>query len=302
MLVECVPNFSEGRSKTVVDAIVNAMAAHPIHVLDVSMDADHHRSVVTFIGSAEAVEAAAVAGITMAASLIDLTRHQGVHPRIGAADVVPLIPLRDATMDECVEIAQRIGRQVGEWGLPVYLYEAAARRPERRNLADVRRGGYEGLRERISQAEWQPDFGPARVGTAGAVAIGARAPLVAFNIFLHSDDVAIAQSIAGAIRTSGGGLPYLKAIGVMVRGRAQVSMNITDFRRTSLHAVVTAVRVEAVKRGVQVAESELIGLIPQTALIDYALESLGLESDVKSRILEHAVGTETSDYRPIHFE
>jgi glutamate formiminotransferase len=205
-------------------------------------------------------------------------------------------------MADCVALAKRIGQHIGEWGLPVYLYEEAAQRSERRDLAYVRRGGYEGLAAEISLPEREPDFGPARIGRAGAVAIGARAPLIAFNVFLESTDVSVAQAIARKIRTSGGGLPRLKAIGVMVGGRAQVSMNLTDFRVTSLYTVLCTVRSEAARLGVKVAENELIGLIPQTALLDYAVESLGLPARHHNQILDYAVGAATGDYRPITFE
>lgn len=301
-LIECVPNFSEGKSQAVVDSIVAAIAACSVHILNVSMDPDHNRSVVTFVGDAQSIEDAATAGIIAAAERIDLRTHRGVHPRIGAADVVPIIPLRAVSMSECVDVAKRVGKRVGDWGLPVYLYEEAAQRPERRNLAYVRRGGYEALAAEIGLPERAPDFGPAQIGGAGAVAIGARAPLIAFNIFLESADVRLAQAIARKIRTSAGGLEHLKAIGVMVGGRAQVSMNLTDFRVTSLHTVLDAVRMEAERLGVGLSEHELIGLIPQAALLDYAFESLGLTARHKDQILEYAVGTATGDYRPIYFE
>ncbi len=301
-LIECIPNFSEGHSREVVEAIVDAIRAHSVHVLDFSMDSDHNRSVVTFVGDAQAVEDAAIAGIITAAERIDLRTHRGVHPRIGAADVVPFVPLHDASMEECVQIAHRVGKRVGDWGLPVYLYEAAAQRPERRNLAAVRRGGYEALVAEIALPERAPDYGPAQIGRAGAVAIGARAPLIAFNVFLASHDAELAKVIAEKIRTSSGGLPELKAMGVMVGGRAQVSMNLTDYRVTSLHTVMSAVRKEASALGVAVLESELIGLIPQAALLDYAMESLGFPKTQKLRVLEYAVGAATGDYRPINFE
>jgi glutamate formiminotransferase len=301
-LIECVPNFSEGKSQAVVGAIVTAIKACSVDVLNVSMDPDHNRSVITFVGDAQSIEAAAAAGIIAAAERIDLRQHRGVHPRIGAADVVPFIPLRDASMAQCVAVAKRVGERIGEWGLPVYLYEEAAQRPERRDLAYVRRGGYEALAAEISSPDREPDFGPARIGGAGAVALGARAPLIAFNVYLDSADVALAQTIARMIRTSGGGLPRLKAIGVMVGGRAQVSMNLTDFRITSLYAALDAVRTEAARLGVGVAENELIGLIPQAALLDYAIEGLGVTARLKDQILEYAVGAATGDYRPIYFE
>ncbi len=288
-LVECVPNFSEGRRPAVVQEIVDAIAAVPgVTVLDFSSDADHNRSVVTFVGTPAGVAAAAFAGISAAARLIDLDTQQGEHPRIGATDVVPFVPLRGVTMADCVAIAERVGERVGrELNIPVYLYEAAARRPERQNLENIRRGEYEGLKESIAtDPDRSPDFGPAQVGPAGATVIGARPFLVAYNVYLNTDAVDIAQKIARAIRHSGGGLRFVKALGLLVEGRAQVSMNLTDFTRTPVHRVVELIKREAARYGVMVTESELIGLIPEDALLDTAVYHLQLDRFTKDQVLE----------------
>lgn len=292
-IVECVPNFSEGRRKDVIDQIAEAIAAVPdAQVLDVQSDADHNRSVVTFVGTPKAVEEAAFRGIEKAAELIDMNLHRGEHPRMGAADVVPFVPIKNVTMEDCVAIARRVGERVGrELDIPVYLYEEAATRPERRNLADVRRGEYEGIKAEIAiNPEREPDFGPRQVGKAGATAIGARPPLIAFNVYLGTDDVEIAQAIARAVRHSSGGLRYVKALGLLVKGRAQVSMNLTDYRHTPVHRVVELIRREAQRYGVAVVESELIGLIPNEALVQAAEYYLQLGSGFSSsQILENRV-------------
>jgi glutamate formiminotransferase len=289
-VVECVPNFSEGRRKQIIDQIAEAIAVVPnVHVLDVQSDADHNRTVVTFVGEPEAVEEAAFQGIRKAAQLIDMNLHRGEHPRMGAADVVPFVPIKNVTMGDCVAIAQRVGERVGrELDIPVYLYEEAATRPERRNLADVRRGEYEGIKAEIeTNPEWSPDFGPQHLGKAGATAIGARPPLIAFNVYLGTDDVRVAKAIARAVRHSSGGLRYVKALGLLVKGKAQVSMNLTDYRQTPVHRVVEMIRREAERYGVAVIESELVGLIPNEALVEAAkfyLQLGGLSSD---QILEN---------------
>jgi glutamate formiminotransferase len=289
-IIECVPNFSEGRRKEVVDQIVGALASvEGVRVLDVQSDADHNRSVVTVVGEPEAVEEAAFQGIERAARLIDMDQHQGEHPRMGATDVVPFVPIAGVTMADCVEMARRLGERVGrELAIPVYLYEEAASRPERRNLADVRRGEYEGLKMEIeTDPHRAPDFGPARVGKAGATAIGARPPLVAFNIYLNTDDVAIAKAIARAVRHSSGGLRYVKALGLLVEGRAQVSMNLTDHRQTPIHRVVEMIRREAARYGVTIVSSEVVGLIPNEALLDAARFYLQLDGFSSDQILEN---------------
>lgn len=289
-IVECVPNFSEGRRREVIDQIAEAIAIVPdVHVLDVQSDADHNRTVVTFVGESEAVEEAAFQGIGKAAELIDMDLHRGEHPRMGAADVVPFVPIKNVTMGDCVAIARRVGERVGrELDIPVYLYEEAATRPERRNLAEVRRGEYEGIKAEIeTNPERTPDFGPQHLGKAGATAIGARPPLIAFNVYLGTDDVEVARAIARAVRHSSGGLRYVKALGLLVKGRAQVSMNLTDYRQTPVHRVVEMIRREADRYGVAVVESELIGLIPNEALVEAAKFYLQLDGLSSHQILEN---------------
>jgi glutamate formiminotransferase/formiminotetrahydrofolate cyclodeaminase len=304
-LVECVPNFSEGRRPEVVEQIAEAVRRTPgVALLDTTSDADHNRSVLTFVGSPEGVEGAAFAAIARAAELIDMAQHRGEHPRIGATDVVPFIPIRGVEMAECVAIARRLGQRVGEeLGIPVYLYEEAATRPERRNLANVRKGEYEGLREAIATDPARtPDFGPAALDSAGATVIGARAPLIAYNIYLNTDDVDAAKKIARAVRHSGGGLRFVKALGLLVEGRAQVSMNLTDYTRTSLPRVQEMVRREAARYGYQVAYAELIGLIPAQALVDTARWYLQLDLFDDGQILERQIETvEAGDTVPMAF-
>lgn len=303
-LIECVPNFSEGRRPEVIAAIVAAVESAPVHLLDVSSDADHNRTVVTFAGAPAPVMEAAFRAVASAAQQIDMEAHHGEHPRIGAADVVPLIPMRGISLDACAALAHQLGARIGaELALPVYYYEAAATRPDRVNLADVRRGGYEALKNDIATAPARlPDAGPARVGPAGAVLVGARGPLIAFNAYLDTDDVEIARQIAVTIRTSGGGLPYLKALGLLVHGRAQVSMNVIDFRQTSLLSIMERLRIEAARYGVRVAETELVGLVPQAALVNTALDALQLPSETRHRMLESRLGNVMGDYREILFE
>jgi glutamate formiminotransferase/formiminotetrahydrofolate cyclodeaminase len=288
-LVECVPNFSEGRRSEVVADIVRAMdGVTGVQVLDIQSDADHNRSVVTLVGPPEPVEEAAFAGIARAAALIDMVEHRGAHPRIGAADVVPFVPVRGMTLDDCIAIARRLGQRVGEGlGIPVYLYGAAATRPERVDLADVRRGEYEGLREAIeTDPNRAPDFGPSRIGAAGATAVGARPFLIAFNAYLNTDDVSIAKQIARVVRHSSGGLHHVKALGMLVEGQAQVSMNLTDFAQTPIHQALELIRREAARYGVAVSRSELVGLAPQQALLDAAAWYLQLDLDT-DQVLEN---------------
>jgi glutamate formiminotransferase/formiminotetrahydrofolate cyclodeaminase len=288
-LVECVPNFSEGRRVDVVDGLAGVVGrTRGVYLLDRHSDADHNRSVLTFAGQPQAVSDAAFKAIALAAREIDLDKHTGEHPRIGATDVVPFVPLGDTTMDECVELARRLGRRVGdELGIPVYLYEAAATRPDRVNLADIRRGEYEALKESIaSDPDRAPDFGPASIGPAGATVIGARQFLIAFNVYLATQDVSVAKTIAKAIRTSSGGLPSVKALGLLVEGLAQVSMNLTDFTQTSVSRAVEAIRQEAVQRGTSIHHSELVGLIPQAAIVDTARWYLQLDRLGSDQVLE----------------
>jgi glutamate formiminotransferase/formiminotetrahydrofolate cyclodeaminase len=293
-LVECIPNFSEGRRANVIDAIVKAMQqAAPIHVLDTSSDADHNRTVVTFVGDPESVERAAFAGIRTAAELIDMTQHSGEHPRLGASDVIPFVPIRDVSMNECVAIAQRLGQRVGqELNVPVYLYEAAATRPERENLADLRSAKfqYEQLRDTIgTDPNRMPDFGPAAIGTAGASVIGARAPLVAYNVYLNTNNVEIASKIARAIRHSNGGFRYVKSSGFLVEGQAQVSINLTNYQKTPVYRVVEAIRREAERYGVGITFSELIGLAPQDFFVEAARWYLQLDKFEPDQILEYRI-------------
>ncbi len=302
-LVECVPNFSEGRRAEVIAALVEPIRSASVALLDVSSDPDHNRSVISFAGEPQAVAEAMFQAARVAVQRIDLEQHRGVHPRMGAVDVIPFVPLRDISLAECAELARAFGRRIGaELDLPVYLYEAAALRPERANLAEVRRGGYEALKSEIYMPERAPDFGPARIGSAGAVAVGARAPLIAFNAYLDTDDLSIAQAIAVSIRESGGGMPYLKALGFLVAGQAQVSMNVIDFRETSLAAILQALREQARAHGVAITHTELVGLVPQAALIDAALASLQLPPETRDRILEYRLGAATGDFREVKFE
>ncbi len=288
-MLECVPNFSEGRRREVIAAITASMAAVPgVKILDRHSDADHNRTVVTLAGPPDAVAQAAFRGIAEAARRIDLTQHTGQHPFIGAADVVPFVPLEDMSLDDAVAVARQVGQQVGQrLGLPVYLYGAAATRPERHALENIRRGGYAALRAGIGRdPRWQPDFGPAQAGPAGAVVIGARDFLIAFNVYLTTDDVAIARRIARAVRHSSGGLRYVKALGLQVGGRAQVSMNLTNFRRTPLPRVVELIRREAARYGVGVHHSELVGMIPQEALFEAARWYLQMDAFTARQVLE----------------
>lgn len=288
-LVECVPNFSEARRPEVVRAIQEAIQAVPeVQVLDRHSDLDHNRTVITFVGPPQAVEEAVFRGIARAAELIDLEEHRGEHPRIGATDVVPFVPISGVSMEECAEMARRLGRRVGEQlDIPVYLYENAASRPERQNLENLRRGQYEGLKvEILTRPERAPDFGPARLGPAGATVIGARPFLIAYNVYLTTSEVAIAEKIARAIRHSSGGLRFVKALGLLVEGRAQVSMNLTDFRKTPLARVQEMIRREAARYGVAIHHSELVGLIPEDALIEAATWYLQLDQFEEQQVLE----------------
>jgi len=292
-IVECVPNFSEGRRPEVVDRIVKAMAAvEEIKVLDIKSDEDHNRSVITLVGPPEAITDAAFSGIAQAAELIDLNKHVGEHPRMGAADVVPFVPVRGVTMDDCVALARKLGERVGgELKIPVFLYEAAATRPERRNLADVRKGQFEGLRELIGKdPARKPDFGPEKIHpTAGAIAIGAREFLIAFNVNLASPNLALAKEIAKKIRESSGGMPCVKAIGLMLGNLnvAQVSMNLINYRVTPVRKVFDAIRAEVEKAGEKIRNSELIGLAPQAAICPKDMEHLKIDDFDPKQIIEN---------------
>ena len=292
-LVECVPNFSEGRRPEVLDQIVGAMTAiDGVRLLDKEMDADHNRAVVTIIGEPDVVLEGVFKGIEKARDLIDLTKHDGEHPRMGATDVCPFVPVSEVTMDECVELAKKLGERVGsDLDIPVFLYEEAATRPTRQNLAKVRRGQFEGLRDEIgTNPAKEPDFGPNKIHpTAGAIAIGARQFLVAFNINLGTDDISIAKRIAKSIRHAGGGLRYVKAMGFEIkdRGIVQVSMNMVHYKGTPLFRVFELVKSEAERYGVPVIGSEIVGLVPLDALVDCADFFLRLESFDRDLILEN---------------
>jgi len=292
-IVECVPNFSEGRRPEVIEAILAEIKSVPgVLLLDREMDADHNRAVVTFVGGPEEVKAAAFKAIAKATELIDMEKHRGEHPRMGATDVVPFIPISEVTQQDCVLLAEQLGGQVGEkLQIPVYLYEAAARRPERQNLADVRRGEYEGIKAEIqTNPDRKPDFGPAKMHpTAGAVAIGARMPLIAFNVYLGTPYVGIAKKIASAIRFSGGGLRYCKALGFEIKERrqAQISMNLVNYKKTTIFRVFEMIKAEAERYGVPILSSEIVGLTPQDALLDVAEYYLRLENFKKDQVLEN---------------
>jgi glutamate formiminotransferase len=289
-LIECVPNFSEGRDRAKVDAIVEAMKLPGVYLLDRGMDPDHNRCVITLAGEREAIGEAAIRGVGRAAELIDLTQHRGEHPRLGATDVVPFIPIEGVTLQDCVGIARHVGEQIWQrFQIPVYLYEAAAATPERENLENIRRGQFEGvLKEIASNPARRPDFGQLRLhSSAGATVVGARKFLIAYNIYLNTPEVAIAKKIAKAVRFSSGGLPYVKAMGVQVRGLAQVSMNLTDFEQTPVSRVFEFVRREAQRHGVQAVSSEIVGLVPKRALEGAGEWLLHVENFDSSMILEN---------------
>lgn len=286
-IVECVPNFSEGRDPRVIDRIASAIdSVAGVGILHRTMDADHHRAVITFVGDREGVAEGALRGMGKAAELIDLNRHSGVHPRIGAADVVPFVPVSDVTLQDCALIAQAVGQEAcRRFGIPVYLYGAAALQPERARLESVRRGQFEGLRSELAgPTRRRPDFGgPGLHPTAGATAVGARKFLIAWNVNLATSDVGPARHIARKIRSSSGGLPHVKAIGVSLktRDRVQVSINLTDFEISSIQRVFQAVRREAERLGTRVSDSEIVGLVPRRALPPSFQSSLHLK-DLRS--------------------
>ena len=299
-IVECVPNFSEGRDAAKVQAIIKALLAGPdVFLLDKEMDADHNRSVITLVGTRESIGEAALRGIGKASELIDLTHHQGAHPRIGATDVVPFVPVAGVTLDDCVRIATWVGEEAWRrFRIPTYLYEAAAQKPERRNLENIRRGQFEGLREEVrTNPERHPDFGEAELHpTAGATVVGARKFLIAYNINLNTSNVALAKEIAKKIRASSGGFACVKAMGVELKARnlAQVSMNLTDFETTSIGTVFDAVRQQAEAHGVKVVGSEIVGLIPRRALEDAAVHYLQVENFRPDLIVENRLADITA--------
>lgn len=291
-IVECVANISEGQQPSVIETIAEKVrSVTGVTLLDIHSDGDHNRSVLTFVGQSEPVKTAAFALIKEAVSQIDLTQHSGVHPRIGAADVVPFVPIGNTTMQTCIDLAHQLGEQVStELGLPVYLYGEAALRPERHELAQFRKLGFEALRNLVAEnSDYAPDMGPYQFGAAGAVAIGARQPLVAYNIYLNTDDVAMAQQIAKAVRYSTGGLRNVKALGLLVDGQAQVSMNLTNIKQTPIHRVQELVRREAARYGCQITQAELVGLVPQQAVLEAAAWYLQLPKLSADQILEQRV-------------
>ncbi|HEY3369119.1 MAG TPA: glutamate formimidoyltransferase [Symbiobacteriaceae bacterium] len=290
-VIECIPNFSEGRRPEVIEAIVNAITAAGVTLLSVSPDADHNRTVVTFVGNPDHVVAAAIRGAEAASKLIDLTQHRGNHPRMGAVDVIPFVPISGCDMKDCVGLARQVGEALGsKLGIPVFLYEEAATRPERRNLADVRRGEFEGLRELIGKEPAKtPDFGPNAIHpTAGCTAVGARMPLIAFNVNLGTPDLEIAKKIAKALRGSSGGLVGCKALGIPLaeRHQVQISMNMVNFKDTPLHRAFELIRVEAERYGVPIVGSEIVGLVPMDALVGVARHYLRLENFKSDQVLE----------------
>lgn len=285
-LIESVPNFSEGRRKEVVEKIVREAEKYEnVWVLDWSMDADHNRSVVTLVGEPANVLNALFDMTKKAAELIDLRNHRGEHPRMGATDVIPLVPLFNTTMEECVEYSRMLGKRIGEeLGIPVYLYEKSATRPERQNLAEIRKGEFEGFFQKIKDPNWKPDFGPDRVHpTAGVVAVGAREFLIAFNVNLGTRDVRIAEAIARAVRNSSGGFRYVKAMGVELKekGMVQVSMNITNYKKSPIHRVFELIKIEAERYGVPILGTEIVGLFPLEAILDVA--SFYLKTELKNK-------------------
>src|SRR6201997_5351667 len=289
-LVECVPNFSEGRDKTKVDAIVAAMKMPGVYLLDREMDSDHNRCVITIVGEREAIQEAAIRGVGKASELIDLNTHSGAHPRMGAADVVPFIPIDGVTVEDCVAMANHVGEEIWQrFQIPAYLYEAAAGTPERQGLENIRRGQFEGIRAEIAtNPSRKPDFGEPRIHpTAGATVVGARKFLIAYNVFLNTSDVEIAKKIAKAVRASSGGFRFVKGAGFLVRGMAQVSMNLTDFEQTPIGRVFEAVKREAARYGVLPVSSEIVGLIPKAALEQAAEWFLQVENFDSSLILEN---------------
>ena len=293
-IIESVPNVSEGRRPEVLEAAASAMKLVPgLRVLDVQSDKDHNRSVLTVVGDEQALKDGLLALFEVASNRIDLRGHQGEHPRVGAVDVVPFIPIEGASMKDCVALARDVGQAVAErFQIPVFLYEEAATAPHRRNLEDVRRGQFEGLAERMRDPLWKPDFGPAEPHpSAGAVVVGARMPLIAYNINLGTADVEVARRIAKAIRQSSGGYRFVKAMGVMLEERnvAQVSINMTDYKKTPLFRVFETVRSEAARYGVSVIGSEIVGLVPSEALIDAADHFLRLEDFDPAQILERKI-------------
>ena len=293
-ILECVPNFSEGRDLKKIEKIIEPFRGKDgVKLLDYQNDKDHNRSVVTVVGEPQPLKAAVIESIGVAIDSIDMRTHKGQHPRMGAIDVVPFIPVKDITMDEAIEVSRAIAQKVADtYKLPIFLYEKSAKKKERQNLAAIRKGQFEGMSEKIKQPRWAPDYGPALIHpTAGVTAIGARMPLVAFNVNLNTPHVEIANQIAKKVRHISGGLRYCKGIGIELkdRGIVQVSLNMTDYTQTALYRVFELIRIEAQRYGVNVIGSEIIGLVPMEALIDCAAYYLGLEDFTMSQVLEHRI-------------
>jgi glutamate formiminotransferase len=293
-ILECVPNFSEGRDLKKIEKIVEPFRGKEgVKLLDYQNDKDHNRSVVTVVGEPEPLKSAVVESMGIAVEIIDMRTHEGQHPRMGAADVVPFIPIKNVSVQEAVDISKTTAKLTAEaYSLPIFLYEQSATRPERQNLATIRKGQFEGMAEKLKQPEWAPDFGPARVHpTAGVTAMGARMPLVAFNVNVDTDRLEIADQIAKKVRHISGGLRYCKGIGIELkdRGIVQVSMNMTDYTKTALYRVVELIKIEARRYGVNVVGSEIIGLVPMEALIDSAVYYLGMEDFSMSQVLEYRI-------------
>ncbi|RKD32982.1 glutamate formimidoyltransferase [Thermohalobacter berrensis] len=290
-IVQCVPNFSEGRDLEKIERIVEPFRGKDgVKLLDYQRDEDHNRVVVTVVGEPEPLKNAVVEAMGAAIDVIDMTKHEGQHPRMGAVDVVPFIPIRNVSMTEAIELSKEVAKEASErYNLPIFLYEKSATRPERENLAKIRKGQFEGMAEKLQKPEWKPDFGPDKVHpTAGVTAVGARMPLVAYNVNLDTDNIEIANQIARKVRHINGGLRYCKAIGVELkdRGIVQVSMNMTDYTKTALYRVFELIKIEARRYGVNVVGSEVIGLVPMEALIDSAVYYMGIEDFSMDQVLE----------------
>jgi glutamate formiminotransferase len=294
-LLECVPNISEGRDQGKVDAIAKEIAKQEgARLLDISSDRDHHRTVFTFIGEPRAIKAAALSMALKAVQLIDMRKHRGAHPRLGAVDVVPFVPIQGVEMEEAVRLAREVGKELGETGIPVFFYEEAASSPERRELPSIRKGEYEGLEEKLKDPKWKPDEGPHAFNpTAGATVVGARFPLIAYNVNLKTEDLSVAKEIAKKVRYKDGGFPNVRAMGVNLkkRGRVQVSMNLTNYKVTNIPTVYEFIREEALRKGVEVEESEIVGLIPSGVLegvVQHYLKSprFSVHQVIEQRILE----------------
>lgn len=293
-IVECVPNFSEGRDLDKLEKILEPFRGQEgVKLLDYQNDEDHNRAVVTVVGEPDPLKTAVIEAMGVAVEVIDMRRHQGQHPRMGAVDVVPFIPVKNISLEETIEISRDVAAQAADrYDLPIYLYEKSASKPERQNLAAIRKGQFEGMAEKISRPEWKPDFGPNHIHpSAGVTAVGARMPLVAYNVNLDTNNLDIADKIAKQVRHLSGGLRYCKAIGIELkdRGMVQVSMNMTDYTKTALYRVFELIKIEARRYGVNVAGSEIVGLVPMEALTDTAAYYLGLEDFSMKQVLEARV-------------